>query len=373
VASTSSPETERFLRPDIAFFVRAMEGGGAQRDAILLANAIAASGRAVALITLRPDGHLRELVAPGVPVIKAPGHNLRSAIPGLRRVLRDLGPRVLVSAEAAPNTVALLATRLLPRAGRPKLVLREAASPSLARDADPYPQNRLAYRILRWTYPRADTILTLTAGARTDLIENFAIPAAKVAVLPSNAVVDPALLDHPEEDREPGLIVSLGRLSPEKDFGTLIRAAALMSPRPGLRIAIGGEGPARDELAALIGSLGIGNRVQLLGRLPEPFGLLRRASLAVCSSRYEGFGNALVEALACGTPVVSTDCPYGPSEILDGGRYGTLVPVGEPGPLAAAMAAALDRPCARDALRRRAALHTLPRAAVAFLRVVDAL
>jgi glycosyltransferase involved in cell wall biosynthesis len=361
---------------DIAFFIRALEGGGAQRDAILLANAIARQGRRVAIATLQPHGHLRAAIDAGVPVIVASGGQLRSAVPGLRRTLRTLAPRVLVSAEAAPNALAVVATRLLPRARRPRLILREVATPSVARRLDPYRQNRLAYKVVRLVYPLADRVVTLTEGARDDLVGLFGIPAGKIAVLASNAVIDEAaaiaIADAPDA-RTPGLVVSLGRLSPEKDHATLIRAVALLRPRPGLRIEIAGEGPLHGRVEALIQELGVADRVDLIGRIADPFGLLNRASLAVCSSLYEGFGNAIVEALACGTPVVSTDCPYGPGEILDHGRFGTLVPVGDPASLAAAIDAALDAPVDRAALRARAAQHTVERAAEAFLAVVDGL
>lgn len=361
---------------DIAFFIRALEGGGAQRDAILLANAIARQGRRVAIVTLQPHGHLRAAIDAGVPVIVASGGQLRSAVPGLCRTLRALAPRILVSAEAASNAVAAVATRLLPRARRPRLILREVATPSVARRLDPYRQNRLAYKVVRLVYPLADRVVTLTEGARDDLVGLFGIPAGKIAVLASNAVIDEAAaiaIAAASDARSPGLIVSLGRLSPEKDHATLIRAAALLRSRRSLRVEIAGEGPLRGRLEALIRELGVADRVYLVGLVADPFGLLNRASLAVCSSLYEGFGNAIVEALACGTPVVSTDCPYGPGEILDHGRFGTLVPVGDPASLAAAIDAALDAPVDRAALRARAAQHTVKRAAEAFLAVVDGL
>jgi glycosyltransferase involved in cell wall biosynthesis len=350
-----------------------MEGGGAQRDAVLMANAIARTGRSVAIMTLRPDGYLRDIVEANVKLIPVHGHHLRSAVTGLARALLEHEPRVLVSAEAAPNTVAVLASRLLARPRRPKLVVREAAVPSLARRCDPYIQNRLAYRAVRWTYPLADLVLTLTAGARDDLIRNFGVPAERVKVLPANAVIDEAYPLPAAVPREPGLIVSLGRLSPEKDFATLIKAAALLPSASPVRIEIAGDGPEHGALSGLIRELGVNDRVRLVGRIAEPFVLLRRASLAVCASRYEGFGNAVVEALACGTPVVSTDCPYGPREILDHGRFGVLVPVGDPRALAEAMVQSVDAPVNRPALQARASVHTLTRAANAFLMFADRL
>src|SRR5205823_14062169 len=137
-------------------------------------------------------------------------------------IVRELD--VLLSAEAAPNLVALLATRLLPKELRPRVVLREVGSPSIAQHLDPYRQNRIAYRILRFAYRLADLVVTLTEGARRDLAQNFRVPEPKIARMASNAVIDTVAADAHDVERERGLIVSVGRLSPEKDHATLIRA-----------------------------------------------------------------------------------------------------------------------------------------------------
>ena len=186
--------------------------------------------------------------------------------------------------------------------------------------------------------------MTLTEGARADLIGNFGVPAAKVAVMTSNAVIPPAAIDQlrswdGEAGREPGLILSVGRLSPEKDQKLLLRAMALVGTGKPWRVGFIGEGSERASLEALARDLGLVGADILLRLCRRSFAWLKRASLLVCSSVYEGLGNAIIEALACGTPVVSTDCPYGPTEILAGGRFGALVPPGD----AAAMAVAIMR------------------------------
>ena len=355
----------------IAFFIRALKGGGAQRDTILLANEIAARGIPVDLLTLVPDGPLRPLVAPCVSIVPIGGGKLRAAVPGLRRALIERRPGVLISAEAAPNLVALLATKLTPRTRRPRLLLREVGSPSIAQRLDPYRQNRIAYRVLRFVYRFADAIVTLTEGARRDLAENFGVPADRLVKMSANAVIDAAAARAGEGTREKGLLVSVGRLSPEKDHATLVRAFAKLDRS--LRLEIAGDGPMRDALQSLARELGVSDRVTLSGFVTDPFSVFRRAELAISSSRYEGFGNAIVEALACGTPVVATDCPYGPREILADGRYGVLTPVGDADALGRAIAQALAATPDRAALRARAAMHTVARAADALLAIVDGL
>jgi glycosyltransferase involved in cell wall biosynthesis len=357
--------------PRIAFFIRALKGGGAQRDTILLANEIAARGTRVDLLTLVPEGPLRPLVSAQVTIVPIGGGKLRAAVPGLRRALIARRPHALVSAEAAPNLIALTAARLVPRSIRPRIVLREVASASFAARLDPYRQNRIAYRVLRFAYRFADVVVTLTEGARRDLARNFHVPEDRLARMSANAVIDAAALAAPETKREPGLIVSVGRLSPEKDHATLIRAFAKLDRT--MRLEIAGDGPMHAPLQSLIRELGLAGRVRLSGFVADPFPLFRRAALAVSSSRYEGFGNAIVEALACGTPVVATDCPYGPREILADGRYGLLVPVGDADALARAIGQAMATRPDRAALRARAATHTVARAADALLGIIAGL
>lgn len=369
VPSASAADTDAEQRAEIVVFIRALEGGGAQRDAVLLANALAERGAAVAIATLLPDGPLAALVSPAVPVVHVPATSLRACLPALRASILRLAPQVVLSSEAAQNVMTALAFATMPQTTRPRLILREVTSPSHARVHDPYVQNRLAYRVLGAACRRADCVLTLTQGARADLIDNFAVPGERIVVMASNAVIDPTTLARlaafdGEAGREPGLVVAVGRLSPEKDHLTLIEAMAKLPAS--VRLAIVGEGPMRPALEARIAELHLGGRVHLTGFTPDPFAWHMRASLSVTSSRFEGLGNAIIEALACGTPVVSTDCPYGPREILANGTHGRLVPVGDSMAMAKAIIAALAEPPDRSALRARAGVYTAAAAAQAF-------
>ncbi len=361
--------------PALAVVLRAFEGGGAQRDMILLCNALAAKGVRIVILALRVDGPLRRLLDPAIRVAEVPGRQLRYAVPGLRRLIRDLAPAAVISSEASLNLCALIAVRTLRRASRPKLILREVGSPLVAQRRDPYLQNRIAYCILRRFYSYADRIITLTEGARRDLMENFAVPDHLIAVMLTNAVVPPAAANRiaewdGEAGRENGLIVCIGRLSPEKDQRTLIRAVSLLPAGQPWRLAIVGDGPERPALQALARDLGVADRILFTGEVSDPFGFMMRARLAVCASVYEGLGNAIIEALACGTPVVSTDCPYGPAEILQGGRYGALTPVGDAPAMAASISEALNTAPDRAALTARGLNYTAVRAAERFLEIV---
>jgi glycosyltransferase involved in cell wall biosynthesis len=168
-----------------------------------------------------------------------------------------------------------------------------------------------------------------------------------------------------------------GRLVRQKDFPTLVRAFAQARRRRPLRLLIAGgaDNPARTaerqaELATLAGELGVAGDVELPGHVANPVALMARAGVFALSSAWEGFGNVLVEALACGTPVVSTDCPSGPAEILAGGRFGRLVPVADPAAMAAAIEATLAAPPDPGPLRARAQDFSAERAADAYLALL---
>jgi hypothetical protein len=168
---------------DVAMVTLAFQGGGPERDSVLLCNGLAAKGLRVTILALREEGPLRSLVDPAIRVVVVPKRQMRYAIPALRRIIRALVPAVVVgSGIPSLNLVTLIAVRTLPRSRRPKLVLREGAVPSMAR-YDPSSSNRIAYRILRHLYREADRIVTLTDGARSDISRKFAVPDSKISVM----------------------------------------------------------------------------------------------------------------------------------------------------------------------------------------------
>lgn len=353
----------------------AFEGGGPERDAIFLCNALAARGVRIVIVVLRGEGPLKAFVDPAVRIVVVGQPRIRYAFRALQRILRSLAPNIVLSSGVPSlNLLTVLAVRTLPRSTRPKLVLRENSVPSMARH-DPSRSNRMAYRLLRRLYRCADRIITLTEGSRDDLMRLFSVPGSMVSVMRTNAVLPPAIVDRlsqwdGESGRETGLIIWVGRLSAEKDPCTLLRAVSSLPPGRVWRLTMLGDGPERPGLEAFCRSRGIAERVNFAGYVADPIVWMMRANVLVLSSRYEGFGNVIIEALACGTAVVCTDCPYGPQEILQGGRYGTLIPVGDSARLAAAIEEALDRFPERKVLMRRGLEYTAERAAAKFLEIV---
>lgn len=359
----------------LAFVTLAFGGGGPERDTVLLCNALAAAGVRVTIVALREEGPLRSLVDPAVDVVIVPGHRMRYAVPGLRRVIRTLAPSVVVSSGIPSlNLATLVAVRTLARGRRPKVVLREAAVPSMARQ-DPSRANRVAYRILRHLYRHADHIVTLTDQTSRELVQGFSVPERIISVFHPNAVIPPSMIARMsqwdgETGRERDLIVCVGRLSREKDQWTLLRAMTLMPPERSWRLAFVGDGPERAALEAFARGHGLADRTVFVGYVADPFAWMMRARVLVLSSLYEGLPCVIIEALACGTPVVSTDCPHGPRMILEDGRYGTLIPVGNPVAMATAIEAALDHIPDRPFLMERGLEYSADRAAARFLEIL---
>ncbi|WP_299729353.1 glycosyltransferase [Devosia sp.] len=371
-------ETQKSIPGRIVMLVRAFSGGGAQRDAVELANGLHRGGWPMAIATLDASGPLRALIEPDMTVIdlgQGRKRRMARAAPALVSMMRSLRPAVVIASEAAANGLLVLASQTLARDIRPRIVLREVASPVQALRADPYVQNRMAYRLAPLFYPLADRVLSLTEGVRQDLIARFGVRPERAINLGTNAVLTEARLADISQPaaRRPGLIVGIGRLSPEKDFASLIAGFAALHEVRDVSLLILGEGPERAALERQVATLGLAGIVHLPGFVAEPLDYLREASLFVSTSRHEGFGNAIVEALACGVPVVATDAPHGPREILRDGALGTLVPLGDLCGLVDAMDVALDQPADPMPLQARAADFTTERAVARFADVLGGL
>ena len=215
--------------------------------------------------------------------------------------------------------------------------------------------------LLGCVYPAADLVYACSNGVAGDLAGRTGLPPDRIETI-YNPVGTDALraravesISHPwYEEGEPPVGLGVGRLVPQKDFSTLIRAFAEVRAQTPARLVILGEGRERRQLQALARQLDVSADVDLAGLVANPSAHMARAGVFVLSSAYEGLPTVLIEAMHAGCPVVSTDCPSGPSEILEGGRYGSLVPVGEPSALADAIVRTLKAPRESDRLRARA-------------------
>lgn len=336
-----------------------LRGGGAERVCLNLANEFARRDLQVRMVLMRTEGDLLPLLDPRVEIVDLGAKRVRNALWPLVRHLRQTPPAALLANMWPLTFLAALACKLSGAKCRVVAVEHNAWSQS------PLVKRRRTAMALKasmkWMSPRVDALLAVSRGAAEDL-ESFAgLPVGAVGVQfnPVVAATPPAVL------REPSLeavwlhgnhrrVIAVGSFKAAKDFPTLLRAFALLREQVNARLLILGDGDERPELEALVKELGLEHAVELPGFVLDPAPYYARADLYVLSSDHEGFGNVIVEALEHGVPVVSTDCPSGPREILLDGKYGTLVPVGDVDALTRAMLDALQSTHNQAALQARA-------------------
>jgi glycosyltransferase involved in cell wall biosynthesis len=301
----------------------------------------------VDLVLAEATGPYLEKLHPDVNVVDLGGHRMARSVWPLARYLRQERPALVFTALDYVNVVALVA-RALARVRVP-LVVSEHNTLSQAVAHTSSRRTRWMPALLRVAYPHADGVVAVSRGVADDLVALCRLPAESVTVL-NNPIVSLELLrlrnepaEHPWlDDSSVPVFVAAGRLVPQKDFATLIEAFATARRQRAARLVILGDGPLRGDLERQAAALGVSDDVSLPGFCANPYAVMAGARAFVLSSAWEGLPTVLVEALACGTSVIATDCPSGPAEILDGGRLGRLVPVGDTAALAEAMLAAME-------------------------------
>ena len=396
-------------------------GGGAQRTLLVLARALIERGCRIDLLPLSMKGHYRTDIPDGAglyrrrrrhadrklirycrargidmrilpagplaafaarrslrrtfPPMDFTGSEVRNAV-AVARYVRDERPHILVAGLTGPNNAAVLAAEL---AGR-RLPVVVSIHGNVARSED---YSRRGRGLARTLMPKADAAVAVSRGAAGEAVGTLGLDPGRVHAICNPIPIAEIQLRAREEvshswfrSGEPPVVLTVHRESPQKDLETLVAAFARVRHHMPTRLAILGSlsEEFRAQVLDLAGSLGAAEDIAFLGFDENPFRYMARAALFVLSSRWEGFGNVLVESLACGTPVVSTDAPYGPAEILENGRWGRLTPVGD----AEAMAQAILDSLAGDtvpaeALRRRAEEFSAERAVAAYEALFESL
>jgi glycosyltransferase involved in cell wall biosynthesis len=332
----------------IAFFLPTLTGGGAERVIMNLAHGMAERGLPVDLVVGTAQGALRAELPSSVHLVDLGASRVIRSLGPLTSYIRRIQPRVVISSMSHANLVAIWAARLAGRSTPVIVTVHNTMSQSTPA------QGRLAGKVwphlLRTFYPWATCVIAVSRGAADDLARSSGLPREAIEVV-YNPVITPAMADAARQvpdhpwfvPGQPPVVLSAGRLTRQKDFPTLIRAFAQLRRRRPARLMILGEGEEGPMLKALAVELAVGDDVALPGFRPNAAGYMAHSALFVLSSAWEGLPTVLIEALASGVPVVSTDCPSGPREILQDGRLGALVPVGDVAALAGAMQAALDQ------------------------------
>ncbi len=330
----------------VALVIGSMRMGGAEKASLKLLNEFCKRGIRCDLVLVREEGEFLNELHPDINVFPLDNGRTLFALPSLRRYLRRFRPQVLLAVQTHVQLMALAATRS--KKYTIPVILTEHSTFSLNHDKRKF-RGALMRQLAGRLFGRAAAITAVSAGVAQDLIEVFPKLKSRVRVI-NNPVVDQALLNEEKsgtglewvDERKFPLVLSAGRLSEEKDFGTLILAFARVRSSTIAKLVILGEGKERSRLEKLAADTGFGDDIVLYGYTKKVTTWMRKASVFVMSSLREGSPVALVEAIACNCPVVSVDCRSGPAEILNNGKYGSLVAPGNIKALAHAITEVLN-------------------------------
>ena len=363
--------------------------GGGQIALLRVAGWLAGKGLPTEVIVSRIDGKLPfqppkgvQVVNLNVPVLKVAGKVIGtsvaiSAIFGLARYFRQNPQQIVIAPGWADGSLALWAKKLAKSVAKVAIWEQTHVSAMKSQGGNLYRQ--LAPHIIKLSYRHADVIAGCSSAVAEDIAELSGLPRERVHVIynptdPEIEVKAQEPVDHPWfNDSKIPVILCVARLSPEKDLQTLIRAFSIVRKERPARLAILGEGNERPKLEALARELGLESDVWMPGFVDNPFKFMKRAAVFALSSRFEGAPLVLAEALSVGIPVVSTDCTSGPKEILEGGRWGKLVPVGDHEKLAEAILETIESPPDREKLKERGKDFSIDEIGRKWLKILEAM
>ncbi len=336
-------------RPRVAFFVPSLVFGGAERVAINLAQGFTDLGVPTDLVAASGQGDFRRQIPAGVRLVDLEASRVLLALPALASYLRRERPAALITFMDHASIAALWAQRISGTSA--KIICTVHSNLTQTAGNSPNVRSRFMPALLRTFYPWADHVVAVSHGVANGLSLATGMPLSRVKVIYNPVITDELLAmakevpDHPWfAPGEPPVILGVGRLTKAKDFPNLIRAFAEVRRLQPARLMILGEGEERGALTAMIAELGLAEHVALPGYRENALAFMARSAVFVLSSIREGLPTVLIEALAAGAAVVATDCPSGPREVLQEGRLGPLVPVGDSAALARAISRALKEP-----------------------------
>lgn len=365
------------LEDKVSVFAPSLVGGGAERVLVTLANAFAMRGYNVDLVLATAVGPYLEDVSSSVRMIDLRAGRIMRAIIPLARYLRREQPDAMLSALGHANVAAIIA-KIISRSST-RLVVSEHTTVSPGGGGGQTFIARVNWLLMRLLYPGADGICTVSKAASKGLARSINMRLEDVQTIynPFDLALIARQAAQPLDDAWLGendvpVLLAAGRLNDEKDYPTLIRAFSQLRERRKARLLILGEGPLRAELERLAQNYGLtDDDLRMPGFARNPYAYMARCSVFVLSSRREGLPTVLIEAMTCGAPVVSTNCPSGPDEILEGGRWGQLVPVGDVAGLARALEFVLDVPTEQlPDVRMRAEDFEQEKAVDAYLQIL---
>ena len=363
----------------VAIYLHDLAGGGVERQSLIIANEFQRHGAEVTLVLHRLRGQLLDHVPAGLRIVDLNSSRTLMDVPRLARFLWTNKPDILVSNVDLNNVAALLA-KGISFSGTKVVICQHNPIASKAAEGESW-LYRFVGRTYRLLSPLISRAVAVSGGVAKELQEVAGLNSGRILTI-NNPVVGPDfqarcedIADHSWFQEGRPLFVTAGRLVAQKDHETMIRALAIHRQRADGRLIILGTGPLREALWDLTVALDLTEAVDFVGFRSNALPYFRQADAFLLSSRSEGFGNVIVEALGCGTPVISTICDHGPSEILDNGRYGLLVAPQSPDALAKAMdeVVTLRDRFPAEMLRQRAAEYSYAACASRYMALFDVL
>lgn len=352
-AGLTSTEVKPNSLGKIAIYIDLLQGYGADKTLVKIAEGLADLGMDIDLVTAKKADNVGSQIHPAVNLIDlgSSRFNLVKNVVGLTNYLIEHKPAILFSSIHFNNITSACAMTLARLAGvKSQLVVRQANRLERQLKGYPFPIGAVMYPLIRIAYKKADLIICPSKGLLSDLSQFMKADESKIKLVYNPTVTADIFekaqqkVDHPWFEQKSGpIILGAGRLKPQKDFKTLIKAFARVKRNsPDAKLVILGEGAQRKELESLAIELGIKEDVDLVGFKENPYAFIAKADVFVLSSIYEGLPNILIEALALKKKIVATNCPSGPAEILNFGKYGSLLPTSSPFLLEAAIVKALE-------------------------------
>ncbi|MGM0843665.1 MAG: glycosyltransferase [Bacillota bacterium] len=366
------------MNKTVCFFIPTLGFGGIEANTIRLAKAFVNDNYNVEIIVsnLKNDDYLLR-VPSEVKIIDLKCSKIFNCLPNLIRYVNKRKPKALISASEGANIVAAFAKLFIREHTKVIISIRTHLSTEYKHISNK--KKKLFPMLSRLIYPKVDSIVAVSNGVAKDASSFLKIPFTKINVI-YNPIIDYSIKElmqenpnHPwlEEKKDHFVILGAGRLTKQKDFTTLIKAFYEVRKHVSVKLIIVGEGEEREKLKLLAQELNVYGDIDLVGFVQNPYSYMKCSDLFVMSSAWEGFGNVLVEAMATGTNVVSTDCPSGPSEILDNGTYGQLVETKDIEGLSKSIIDALQNPLSKEVLIERANSFTVKATLDKYKRIIE--
>ncbi|MFH5834127.1 glycosyltransferase [Halalkalibaculum sp. DA384] len=365
------------MKKKISIVLPNLCSGGVERMRIHLADYFIRKSYEAQFVLFQEKGELLSLVPDEAEVINLNAKKLRDGLIPLRNYITSEKPDALLAAMWPVSIIAIWAAKYLKH--KPRVVISEhnqITSTPMYRKGKKGLNKWLIPFSMRLSYPHGDSVIGVSKGVVSDLRNLSNQPLEHATVIYNPAAPATEKVDAIEANNEfwrsqtSKRIIGIGSLKKQKDFPSLIQSFGKVQKEIGAELLILGEGDERPRLERMIQERNLEDSVHLPGFVEEPLQYLKSADLFVLSSAWEGFGNVIVEALACGVPVVSTNCKSGPAEILEDGKYGRLVPVGNPDAIAHAILEELEKEHDPEFLKKRAQDFSVEKIADQYLELL---